>query len=80
LLKRIPKWRDDDLVVLDMSHPCPAGFNPLTYNNRKNPSIVADAVLSVMRDVWKDHFGVRSMDILSHALFTLAECKDSTLL
>jgi len=80
LLKRYPEWRDDDLVLMDMSHDCPAGFNPLIYSDHKNPSLTADAILSVMREVWRDHWGVRSTDVLSHSLLTLAHTKNATLL
>lgn len=80
ILKRYPEWRDDDLVIIDMSHDCPTGFNPFVYSDRKNPSLTAEAILSVMREVWRDHWGVRSTDVLSHSLLTLAHTKDATLL
>jgi energy-coupling factor transporter ATP-binding protein EcfA2 len=70
VLARIPESRLADVVVLDPTDACPVGFNPLADRTR-NPSLVADSVLAVFRDVFADSWGVRTQDILSAALLTL---------
>jgi hypothetical protein len=79
ILARIPECRDKDVVVLDPSDPCPVGFNPLAYGN-KSPTLVADAVLAVFKEVFAENWGIRSQDVLSAALLTLAQCEGSSLL
>ena len=71
VLARIPAARIDDVVVLDPADVCPVGFNPLA-DRTCNPSLVADSVLAVFRDVFRDSWGVRTQDILSATLLTLA--------
>jgi hypothetical protein len=80
LLARIPKNRDDDVVIIDPSEDCPAGFNPLAFKDYHNPGLIADAVLSVFQEVFKENWGIRSQDVLSAALLTLVQCKGSSLL
>lgn len=80
ILARIPEERADDVVVLDPSSPCPCGFNPLAFRHYKNRTLIADAILSVLAEVFRDSWGVRISDILSAALLTLAEVEGSTLL
>jgi len=78
LLARIPEERDNDVVVLDPSDPCPVGFNPLAY--KANPTLVADAILSVFKEVFAENWGIRSQDVMSAALLTLAQVPDASLL
>jgi len=78
ILARIPEERDGDVVVLDPSDACPVGFNPLSY--KASPTLVADAVLSVFKEVFSENWGIRSQDVLSAALLTLAQCESSSLL
>jgi hypothetical protein len=78
ILARIPEQRDSDVVVLDPSDPCPVGFNPLAY--KANPTLVADAVLSVFKEVFSENWGIRSQDVMSAALLTLAQVPGATLL
>jgi hypothetical protein len=78
VLARIPAERDGDVVVLDPSDSCPVGFNPLAY--KANPTLVADAVLSVFKEVFSENWGIRSQDVFSAALLTLAQCEGSSLL
>ena len=80
ILERIPEERADDVVILDPSSPCPCGFNPLAFRHYKNRTLIADAILSVLAEVFRDSWGVRISDILSAALLTLAEVEGSTLL
>ena len=78
ILARIPEERDSDVVVLDPSDPSPVGFNPLAY--KANPTLVADAVLSVFKEVFSENWGIRSQDVMSAALLTLAQCEGASLL
>ena len=80
LLMRIPKERAGDVVIIDPSDPCPCGFNPLAFKDYGNPSLIADAILSVLKEIWSDSWGVRIADILNAALLTLTEVDNSTLL
>ena len=78
ILERIPESRKDDVVVLDPSDPSPVGFNPLAY--KQSPSLTADSILAVFQELFKENWGIRSADILSGALLTLAQVKGSNLL
>lgn len=79
VLARIPERRDADLVVIDPSDPCPVGFNPFNLKNYHDPTLIADAVLAVFRQVFSDNWGVRSQDVLSAALLTLAQTEGASL-
>lgn len=78
ILERIPDERKDDVVVLDTSDPSPVGFNPLAYN--QDPSLTADSILAVFQEIFSQNWGIRSTDILSGALLTLAQVKGANLL
>lgn len=80
ILERIPEERREDVVVIDPSDPSPVGFNPLSFRGLKAKELVADAVLSVMKEIFADSWGVRTQQILSAALLTLADIPDATLL
>ena len=80
ILARIPEERENDVVVIDPSDPTPVGFNPLAFKTYENPPLLADAILSVLKELWADNWGVRIQDILSAALLTLVEVEDSSLL
>ena len=45
-----------------------------------NPTLVADAVLSVFKEVFSENWGIRSQDVMSAALLTLAQCEGASLL
>ncbi len=80
ILARIPEERAGDVVVIDPSSPCPVGFNPLGFTSYRNKALIADAVLSVLREIWADNWGVRIQDCLSASLLTLAEIDGASLL
>jgi hypothetical protein len=80
IIKRLPKERDDDLVILDPSAPCPVGFNPLAFKNYQNPGLIADAVLAVFQEVFKDNWGILSQDVISASLLTLVSVPGASLL
>jgi len=78
ILARMPEERDSDVVIIDPSDPCPVGFNPFTY--KESPTNVADAILAVFKDVFSENWGIRSQDVMSAALLTLAQVPGSSLL
>lgn len=78
ILERIPNERKDDIVVIDPSDPSPVGFNPLAYN--QDPSLIADSILAVFQEIFSQNWGIRSADILSGSLLTLAQVKEANLL
>jgi len=80
ILERIPKNRADDVVVIDPSDPCPVGFNPFAFQTYKNRELIADAVLAVLKEIFAENWGIRSQDILSGALLTLAKTEGASLL
>lgn len=80
ILSRIPEERVDDVVVIDPSDACPVGFNPLAFPSYENPPLIADAILSVLKELWADNWGVRIQDVLSAALLTLVEVDGASLL
>jgi energy-coupling factor transporter ATP-binding protein EcfA2 len=79
ILARMPEGRDKDVVILDPSDPCPVGFNPLAYGG-KSPTLVADAILSVFKEVFAENWGIRSQDVMSATLLTLAQVPGASLL
>ena len=78
ILERIPTSRADDVVVIDPSDDNPVGFNPLALPG--NPTLMADAILAVFKEIFSDSWGVRSQDVLSAALLTLVETDGASLL
>lgn len=80
VLERIPAHRRKDVVVLDSTSSAPVGFNPLALAPGQDKELVADTVLSVLKEVFADSWGVRTQDILSAALLTLMETEGATLM
>lgn len=80
VLMRIPEERVDDVVIIDPSDSCPCGFNPLAFKDYGNPSLIADAVLSVLKEIFSDCWGIYTQDVLTAALLTLVGVEDATLL
>lgn len=79
ILARIPEERAADVVVIDPSEASPCGFNPLSLRNQHNKALVADAILSVLHELWQDSWGVRINDVLTVALLTLVDIDGATL-
>ncbi len=78
VMARIPANRHDDVVVIDPISSTPVGLNPLVDANR-NPELVADTLLASFKSVFADSWGVRSEDILSASLITLARTPGANL-
>jgi hypothetical protein len=80
ILSRTPEHRVDDVIVIDPSAENPVGFNPLAFKDTYHPGLVADAILAVFQEVFKENWGIRSQDHISAALLTLVRTKGSSLL
>lgn len=80
VLARIPEERAEDVLVIDPSNSCPVGFNPLGFTSYRNKALIADAILSVLKLLWTDSWGIRLSDILAASLLTLSEIDGATLL
>ena len=77
-LARLPQERAGDVVVLDPTNPCPVGFNPLA-GPPALAVVTAEAVLGVLAELFRDSWGIRTADVLSAALLTLARIPQATL-
>ena len=77
-LARLPEERVGDVVVLDPTNPCPVGFNPLA-GPPELAVVTAEAVLGVLAELFRDSWGIRTADVLSAALLTLARIPQATL-
>ena len=75
---RLPQERAGDVVVLDPTNPCPVGFNPLA-GPPELAEVTAEAVLGVLAELFRDSWGIRTADVLSAALLTLARIPQATL-
>ena len=75
---RLPQERAGDVVVLDPTNPCPVGFNPLA-GPAELAVVTAEAVLGVLAELFRDSWGIRTADVLSAALLTLARIPQATL-
>lgn len=80
VLSRIPEERENDVVVIDPSDSNPVGFNPFCLDELQNPELIADAILAVFKDIFADSWGIRSQDIFSGALLTLAKTENASLI
>ncbi len=80
ILARIPENREKDVVIIDPSDHHPVGFNPLAFKRYRNPTLIADAVLAVFKEIFRENWGIRSQDVLSAALLTLAKIEGASLL
>lgn len=78
ILECIPEGRIEDVVVISPSDPCPVGFNPLSLPG--DPTLIADSVLAVFKEIFAENWGIRSQDILSAALLTLMQTDNASLL
>jgi len=80
ILERIPEERLPEVVVIDPSDAAPVGFNPFAFKKTRNPTLIADAVLAVLKEIFAENWGIRSQDVLSGALLTLTETEGASLL
>ncbi|MFW3578368.1 type IV secretory system conjugative DNA transfer family protein [Vagococcus fluvialis] len=81
ILERFPDSRKEDLIIIDPTADRIVSVNPfdlLKYG--VSPELLTQYLLSIFQDLFADNWGIRSADVLSHSLLTLAEFKNSTLL
>ncbi|HEM5461917.1 TPA: type IV secretion system DNA-binding domain-containing protein [Streptococcus suis] len=56
------------------------GINPFELTNYGiEPEVIADYLLELFKGLYPEHFGIYSLDILSHAFLTLARIPNSSL-
>lgn len=79
VLARIPPERHRDVVVMDPASSSPVGFNPLDTHGR-DPSVTADTLLGTFEELFKEHWGIRTADVLSAGFLTLARIDNANLL
>ncbi|WP_304948828.1 type IV secretory system conjugative DNA transfer family protein [Streptococcus sinensis] len=82
ILERLPKERDENVVILDPSQTGQAvSINPFDLVRFGVPAeLVADMLLGVFQEIFEESWGVYTQDILSHSLHTLAKVDGSILL
>lgn len=78
VLEHLPAARRDDLVLLDPLDENPVGLNPLASPGTR-PELLADRLLSVLKQLYGTSIGPRSADILYGGLLTLAQRPDASL-
>lgn len=79
LLARIPPERQADVVVIDPTNSVPVGLNPLAGPPDMAP-VTADGLLHTLAVLFHEYWGIRSADVLSAALLTLARTPGANLL
>lgn len=81
ILERYPKSREDDLVIIDPTNERPIGLNPFDLLKFGiSPELLTQHLMAIFQDLFSDNWGIRSSDVLSHAILTLAKTKHATLL
>jgi hypothetical protein len=80
-LKAVPARRICDVIYFN---PCdrefPVGFNLLDLRNPDLKHLVASGVVGVFQKIWASSWGVRLENTLRHAVLSLLEYPDATLL
>ncbi|MGF0070648.1 type IV secretory system conjugative DNA transfer family protein [Streptococcus orisratti] len=80
LLERTPAEHDEDIVVISPTAKRIVGINPFELTNYGiEPEVIADYLLELFKSLYPEHFGIYSLDILSHAFLTLARIPSSSL-
>ena len=81
LLKHIPQERLKEVIYFnpgDLEYPI--AFNPLEKIHPDFHHLVVSGLISVFRKIWSEFWGPRLEHIFRHALYTLLEYPESTLL
>ncbi|CYV67752.1 TPA: type IV secretory system conjugative DNA transfer family protein [Streptococcus suis] len=80
LLERTPAEHDEDIVVISPTAKRSVGINPFELTKYGiEPEVIADYLLELFKGLYPEHFGIYSLDILSHAFLTLARIPNSSL-
>ncbi|MFM0624048.1 type IV secretory system conjugative DNA transfer family protein, partial [Streptococcus suis] len=82
ILERLPKERDEDVVILDPSQTGQSvSINPFDLVKFGVPAeLVADMLLGVFQEIFEESWGIYTQDILSHSFHTLAKIDGLTLI
>lgn len=80
ILERTPVEHDDDIVIISPTAKRIVGINPFELTKHGiEPEVIADYLLELFKGLYPDHFGIYSLDILSHAFLTLARIPNTNL-
>ncbi|HEM5470233.1 type IV secretion system DNA-binding domain-containing protein [Streptococcus suis] len=80
ILERTPAEHDEDIVVISPTAKRIVGINPFELTNYGiEPEVIADYLLELFKGLYPEHFGIYSLDILSHAFLTLARIPNGSL-
>ncbi len=81
VLHFVPERRISDVIYWDAGDTTfPIAFNPLTDVSPDQRHLVVSGLISAFKKIWFEFWGPRLEHILRHALFTLLEVSESTLL
>ena len=80
LLERTPDEHDEDIVVISPTAKRIVGINPFELTKYGiEPEVIADYLLELFKGLYPEHFGIYSLDILSHSFLTLARIPNTSL-
>ena len=80
LLERTPTEHDEDIVVISPTSKRIVGINPFELTKHGiEPEVIADYLLELFKGLYPEHFGIYSLDILSHSFLTLARIPNTSL-
>ena len=80
LLERTPTEHDEDIVVISPTSKRIVGINPFELTKYGiEPEVIADYLLELFKGLYPEHFGIYSLDILSHSFLTLAHIPNTSL-
>lgn len=80
LLERAPTEHDEDIVVISPTSKRIVGINPFELTKYGiEPEVIADYLLELFKGLYPEHFGIYSLDILSHSFLTLARIPNTSL-
>ena len=80
LLERTSAEHDEDIVVISPTAKRVVGINPFELTRYGiEPEVIADYLLELFKGLYPEHFGIYSLDILSHSFLTLARIPNSSL-
>ena len=80
LLERTPTEHDEEIVVISPTAKRVVGINPFELTKYGiEPEVIADYLLELFKGLYPEHFGIYSLDILSHSFLTLARIPNTSL-
>ena len=80
LLERTSTEHNEDIVVISPTSKRIVGINPFELTKHGiEPEVIADYLLELFKGLYPEHFGIYSLDILSHSFLTLARIPNTSL-